>query len=286
MNTQAHTFDSEAPSFAHFLDPRLMCRSLWRHRMLIRDFTVRNIASRYRGSWLGLLWSILLPLCMVAVYSFVFSVVFKSKWGAAASDSEVGFALTMFCGLVIYQLFAEPQGAAPNLMAGNHNYVKRVVFPLEILPLANLFAACFHASIGLSIIAIGSICFMDGLSEKIVCLPLLVLPILFASAGCAWFLASLGVFFRDVGHAVAVVLHVLYFLSPVFYPISAVPERYRTALLLNPLSEVMEDARRIMFWNEWPNWPQLGLVGLGSFVLAQLGYAWFMKTKRGFADVL
>ena len=265
--------------------PWEMYANLWRHRGLVRDFAVRRIAAQYRGSGLGILWAILLPLCMVTVYSFVFSVIFRSDWGNL-SNSKLGFALIMFCGMAVYQLFAESLGSAPGLMASHANYVKKVVFPLEILPLANVLAALFHTTIALAIILLGAAVVTGTLSVKIVALPLLLLPVVLLSAGVSWFLSSLGVYVRDCTHAVTVVLQVLYFLSPVFYPISQVPRPFQQIMLLNPLASVMEDARAVVFGGEWPHWPRLALVTFVCLCVAHMGYAWFMRTRRGFADVL
>jgi len=277
---------SARPPVSRFLNPLHLIRDILGQRHLIRAFTIREIVGRYRGSRLGILWSLVNPLLMLAVYTFVFSVVFKAKWGLTGGDSKVEFALTMFCGMVMYQIFAECASRAPGLILGNRNYVKKTVFPLEILPVAVLGAALFHAAISLLILVVGAGIAIRSISLALICLPLALLPVAMPGLGFGWFLASLGVFIRDIGQVIGVLLQILFFMTPIFYPISAVPERFRWVLRINPLTEIVTNTRRAVLWGEWPNWVWLAGVTMLSAVLAQLGYAWFMKTKRGFTDVL
>lgn len=274
------------PAVWNFLSPVQLVRGLLAHRHLIREFTVREIVGRYKGARLGLLWSMVNPLLMLAVYTFVFSVVFKAKWGLTGGDSRIEFALTMFCGMVVYQVFAECAGRAPGLIVSNTSFVKRTVFPLEILPIAVLGAALFHAAVSLLILIVGAGIAVQSTSLTLVCLPIVLLPVALLGLGFGWLLASLGVFIRDVGQVIGVLLQVLFFMTPIFYPLSAVPQRFRWVLRINPLTEVVTNARRAVLWGAWPDWAALGVVTVVAAAIAQLGYAWFMKTKRGFADVL
>jgi lipopolysaccharide transport system permease protein len=274
------------PAVWSFLSPVQLVRGLLAHRYLIREFTVREIVGRYKGARLGLLWSMVNPLLMLAVYTFVFSVVFKAKWGLTGGDSRIEFALTMFCGMVVYQVFAECAGRAPGLIVSNTSFVKRTVFPLEILPIAVLGAALFHAAVSLLILIVGAGIAIHSTSLTLICLPIVLLPVALLGLGFGWLLASLGVFIRDVGQVIGVLLQVLFFMTPIFYPLSAVPPRFRWVLRINPLTEVVTNARRAVLWGTWPDWAALGVVTVVAAAIAQLGYAWFMKTKRGFADVL
>jgi lipopolysaccharide transport system permease protein len=271
---------------SYYLRPTTLLRTLWAHRDLIRQLTWRNILVRYRGSILGVLWSFLLPLLMLAVYTFVFGVVFKSRWPNPKAASTGGFALTLYCGLVVYALFSETLNAAPQLIVGNPNYVKRVVFPLEILPLCSLGAALFQAFIGVIALLICEVIFTGGLSATLYWFPIVLLPLLTFTLGLAWFLASLGVYIRDAGQVIGIVLQVLMFLSPIFYSIEQVPPGFQTAMRANPLTVIVESARSTLLWGKSPDWAWLAVTGAASLVVMQLGYVWFMKTRRGFADVL
>lgn len=266
--------------------PWTVAGTLYRHRDLIRQLTWREVAGRYRGSALGILWSLLLPLAMLAVYTFVFSVVFQARFETQISDSRAEFALTLFCGLLLFGLFSECLSTAPNLIAHNANYVKKVVFPLEVLVVVRLGAALVHALISLGILLIGAVVFLHTWSTTLVWYPLVVLPLLMLTLGLGWFLASIGVYVRDAAQVVGVVLNVLIFLTPIFYPVQAVPPAYRGLMWLNPLTVVVESARQTALRSAAPDWAALGVVALVSLAAMQLGFTWFMKTKRGFADVL
>ena len=278
--------DPRSLSVAHYLRPDLIPRTLWRYRGLIRQLTIRQVQARYRGAALGLLWSFLLPLIMLAVYTFVFGVVLGSRWPNAVSQSTAGFALTLYAGLIVYGLFSETLGLAPNLIAGNVSYVKRVVFPLEVLAVCALGAALVQALIGVAVLLLGSLIFTYTVSPTLVWFPLVLLPLLPLTLGLAWWLASLGVYLRDTGQVIGVVLQVLMFLSPIFYSIEDKPFAFQVAMRANPLTVIVVNARNTLLWGQRPEWSWLAAVTVISLIVLQLGYAWFMKTKRGFADVL
>lgn len=286
MSTDVHVISTRSLPVSYYLRPTTLARSLWEHRNLIRQLTWRNVLVRYRGSALGVVWSFVLPLLMLAVYTFVFGVVFKSRWPNAADSSTAGFALTLYCGLVIYTLFSETLNAAPLLIVGNPNYVKKVVFPLEILPLCSLGAALIQAIIGITALLICAGVLTHSLSSTLYLFPLVLLPLMMLTLGLAWFLASLGVYIRDIGQIMSVLLQVLMFLSPIFFSVDHVPPAFKTAMRLNPLTVIVESARNTLLWSRPPEWYWLAGVSLFSFVVMLLGYVWFMKTRRGFADVL
>lgn len=271
---------------SYYLRPSTLARSLWEHRNLVRQLTWRNVLIRYRGSALGVFWSFILPLLMLAVYTFVFGVVFRSRWPNAADPSTAGFALTLYCGLVVYALFSETLNAAPQLIVGNPNYVKKVVFPLEILPLCSLGAAMVQAMIGVAALLVCAAVLTHNVSTTLYWFPLVLLPLVMLTLGLAWFLASFGVYVRDVGQIMSVLLQVLMFLSPIFYSIDHVPPAFRKAMLINPLTVIVESTRNTLLWSRPPEWRWLAAVTIASFIVMQMGYAWFMKTRRGFADVL
>jgi len=261
-------------------------KSLWRNRQLIAQMTRREVAGRYKGSALGLAWSFFNPVFMLAVYTFVFSVVFKARWDVGGEESKAQFAVVLFVGLIVHGLFAEVLNRAPGLILGNVNYVKKVVFPLEILPIISMLAALFHSLISLGVLLTAFAVFNGFLHWTAVFTPLVLLPLVILTLGFAWMLASLGVFLRDVGQAIGMVTMVMLFLAPVFYPVTALPEQFRPWIMANPLTFIIEQAREVLIWGHLPNWMGLGIYTLVATIIAWAGYAWFQKTRKGFADVL
>ncbi len=274
------------PHANHQTSLAALARRLWQHRDLIVQMTRREVVGRYRGSIMGLAWSIFNPILLLTVYTFVFSVVFKAKWGAGGEESQAGFAIVLFVGMIIFGVFAEIVNRAPMLILANINYVKKVIFPLEILPVVAMGAALFHALISLGVLLFAMLLVNGSLVWTVVFFPLILLPLVIATLGIAWFLASLGVFVRDVGQTVAIVTTVTMFISPVFYPVSALPEQFQIWLMINPLTLVIEQSRAVMITGRLPDWIGLGIYTVGSFLLAWAGFWWFQKTRKGFADVL
>ena len=260
-------------------------KSLWRNRQLIVQMTKREVIGRYRGSVMGLLWSFFNPILMLIVYTFVFSIVFKARW-VGGGDSKTEFALVLFAGLLVFNLFSECVNRAPSLILSNINYVKKVIFPLEILPLVALGSAVFHFMIGLLVWLMFYLIFFGIPPATILLLPLILMPLILMTLGFSWLLASLGAYLRDVGQIISVVTTVLMFLSPIFYPIAALPEEYRPYMQISPLTFVVEQARDLMMWGrgiDWDGWVMWMAV---SSVITWMGFAWFQKTRKGFADVL
>lgn len=257
----------------------------FRNSNLIIDLIKREVVGRYRGSSMGLLWSFFNPILMLIIYTFVFSIVFKARW-PGGSESKTEFALVLFSGLMVFNLFSECINRAPSLILNNANYVKKVIFPLEILPIVALGAAFFHFAISL-IVWLAFFFIFFGLPKPEIFLLLAVLiPLMFLIMGLSWGLASLGVYLRDVSQVVGVLTTVLMFMSPIFYPISALPEQYRALMHLNPLTFSVEQARDVMIWGKGINWSDWSLQLLVSLSIFWLGFAWFQKTRKGFADVL
>jgi lipopolysaccharide transport system permease protein len=267
------------------INPVELLTGLWRNRELIRVSAKREVQARYRGSLLGIFWTFVNPLLMLSVYTIVFSEIFKSRW-SAASDSKTEFAMVLFAGLIAFNLFAECVNRAPSLILSNVNYVKKVVFPLEILPCVALAAALFHTCISLGVWLLAYVLLYGFPQLTALYLPLVMLPFLFFILGVSWALASLGVFLRDISQFIGLIVTVLMFLSPVFYPASALPENYRFILYLNPLTPVIEEIRSVLYWGETPDFATLAIYWLSTAVFAWLGFIWFQKTRKGFADVL
>lgn len=270
----------------HFsASPVAMLAGLWRYRQLIGASTRREVLGRYRGSALGLLWSFFNPVFMLLVYTFVFSMVFKARW-SGGSESKAEFALVLFAGLMIFNLFAECINRAPSLILSNVNYVKKVVFPLEILPFVTLLSALFHMGVSLVVWLLAYVILIGMPQATVLYLPLILMPLALLVMGLSWALASFGVYLRDVAQIIGVVTTSLMFLSPIFYPATALPETYRYLLYLNPLTPVIEQVRAVLYFGLAPDFVMLALYWVGGFIIAWLGFVWFQKTRKGFSDVL
>jgi len=261
-------------------------KSLLQHRDLILQMAKREVVGRYKGSIMGLAWSFFNPILMLTVYSFVFSVVFKARWGIDEEESKTYFAVVLFVGMIVHGLLAEVLNRAPGLIIGNVNYVKKVVFPLEILPVISMGAALFHSLISLVVLLIALIILDGSLHWTAVFIPLVVLPLVILTLGLAWMLASLGAFIRDIGQTIGIITTVMLFMAPVFFPLSAMPEKYHPLIMANPLTFIIEQAREVLIFGHLPYWFGLGLYMLVASVVAWAGFAWFQKTRMGFADVL
>ena len=235
---------------------------------------------------MGLAWSFFNPILMLLVFTFVFSVVFKARWGIGTEESKTDFAIILFVGMIIHGLFAECVTNAPGLILANVNYVKKVVFPLEILPWIAMGSALFHALVSLGVWAVFYLLVFREMHWTAMFFPLVILPLVLGTMGVAWFLTSLGVFLRDVTQIIGILTTVLLFLSPIFYPISALPKEYRVLLQVNPLTFMIEETRAVLIWGRAPDWTGWVVYFSVSVIVAWLGFWWFQKTRKGFADVL
>ncbi|NWC55586.1 MULTISPECIES: ABC transporter permease [Pseudomonas] len=265
--------------------PVSMVASLWKNRSLISQMTKREVIGRYRGSVMGLTWSFFNPILMLAVYTFVFSEIFKSRW-VGVDTGKGGFAILLFVGMIVHGLFAECANRAPSLVMTNSNYVKKVVFPLEILPVITLGSALFHSCISLIVLLAAQFLITGQLYWTALLFPLILVPLILATLGISWLLASLGVYLRDVGHVITVLTTVLLFLSPVLYPVAALPEVYKPWLKLNPLTYIIEESRSVLLFGHLPHWGSLGVAIVIGVLIASIGFWFFQKTRKGFADVI
>ncbi len=267
-------------------DPLLGFKSVVQHRSLLKQLVRREVEARYRGTALGFLWSFLSPILLLAVYTFVFSTIFNARWGLK-DESKGLFALTAFCGMLAFGVFSEVLAKAPSLIVGNANLVKRVVFPLELLVPVTLGGALVQLSIGLVVWCAGWIIVTSSLPPMtIVWFPLAILPVMLYALGGGWLAASLGVFFRDLAQIVGLALQVLFLVTPIFFPLSRVPERLQTFVQLNPLCGVIENIRAILVLGEQPNISSLVLSTMCALGVAIVGSWFFAKTKGAFADVI
>lgn len=255
-------------------------------RSLLWQFARRDVLGRYRGSLLGLTWSFLTPLLMLAVYSFVFVGVFRASWPGTPKGSGVEFALQVFAGLLVFNLFAEVTGRAPNLVVEQPNLVKKVIFPVELLAWVTVLSGLFHLLISAGTLLVVLLIARGGLPITALALPLVLLPFLPMLLGLGWFLSAIGVFVRDVSPVMNMIVSLIMFLSPVFYSVSSLDPEIQFWMNLNPLTLIIEQVRAVLLLGHWPAWGALGMYGLVACVFAVLGGTFFQLTRKGFADVL
>ncbi|MGG1514051.1 ABC transporter permease [Paenibacillus oryzisoli] len=264
-----------------FLKPFI---NLWTHRSLIKQFTARDISLRYKGSLLGIIWSFVTPLLMLIIYTYVYSEIFKAKWNVTSS-SKLDFALIIFCGIATYNFFGETLSRAPQIIIHHSNYVKKVVFPLEILPITILLASFINFLISFLILFIGLLMFAQFHIGSFLVVVVLV-PYFLLIAGLSWFLSALGVYLRDIGQLIGVIIQALMLLSPIFYPKSVIPPTYQYIYTLNPISFVIEEMRNITIFGFSPQWGILACQTAFALAIFVFGYLFFERSRKGFADVL
>lgn len=271
--------------FRLFSSPRRMFGILIQHRALIAALTMREVLGRYRGSMLGLFWAIFQPILMLAVYTFVFGLIFRSRW-PGGSGSRTEFALVLFAGLLVFNMFAECLNRAPTLIVSNANYVKRVVFPLEILPCVTVAVALFQLLISFVVWITFHMIVIGMPPVTALLFPVALLPLVFFSLGIVWFFSALGVYLRDTVQVTGLVTAMMMFLSPIFYPADAIPARFRPIADLNPLVPIIEQVRGVLMWHRGISLENFVPVLLISLLVLWLGFSWFERTRKGFADVL
>ena len=260
-------------------------RAMWQQRNLVWQLVVREVAGRYKGSFFGVVWALIQPLLMLAVYTFVFGMIFENRW-QGASESKLELAAILFSGLIVFNLFAECVNRSPQLILENANYVKRVVFPLNILPIVIMGSALFHAAMSGVVLFVFMAASMGALHWTIIFLPLVFMPLVLLVLGISWALSALGVYFRDIQHGTGILVSALLFLSPIFYPVSALPSSIQPYIFVNPMAFIIEQVRVVVIWGNPPNWGGLVLyTGIGAF-MGWLGFVLFERTRTGFADVL
>ncbi len=258
---------------------------LCQHRDLLWQFTVRNVELRHKGSYLGIVWSFLNPLLMLALYVLVFGYIFGGSFGRP-DETRMDYGLGIFLGLTLFHFASEVLVTSPAIIVGNPNFVKKVVFPLEILPAANVGAATFHLLIGLGLVLIGVMVFGGGLAWSLLWLPVILLPLVLTLLGLNWLFSALGVFLRDIGQLMQFLSLALLFASAVFYPLHKIPSAIWHLLRYNPVLLAIDLARDAVLWREPLNYVHLAyLYGFG-LVAAYAGYAVFRRLKPAFADVL
>lgn len=265
--------------------PRAMVSSPLRHRELLWELVKRDFLGRYKGSVIGVAWSLFNPLLMLAIYTFVFSVAFKAKWNGAA-ESNTTFTIVLFSGMIIHSFFAECFNRAPGLIISHPNFVKKVVFPIEILSWMTLFSALIQLFVSFCVLFV--FCLVAGVRVHVGAslIPIILLPLILMMLGFSWLFASLGVYLRDLSQVIGMISSVTLFLAPVFYPIEALPEAYQSLLAWNPITLPVIQLRDLMLWGNPIHWGSWASSLAAGFVVCQTGYWWFQKSRQGFADVI
>ncbi len=275
---------SHTPGMTAFLHPLTMMGRLWSSRSLLAQLVKKQLAARYRGSRLGLLWTLLNPLALLAVYTFVFSVVFSARWNGASGGGHGEYALALFSGLIAFNVFSETVLAAPEIITANRTYIRKMAFPVEVLPLATLGVALVQSVCSLIILLGGELLVYGEIPGTALCLPIMFLPLVLLSMGAGWFVAATGIFVRDTGHVLSIAVLMLFFVTPIFYPLDAVPEPYRGWVALNPMCQVVEGFRGLLLWGRLPGLMAYSACTGACLAVCLAGYAWFMKSKPAFAD--
>lgn len=256
-----------------------------RHRSLTIELARRDVLGRYRGASFGLLWSLISPFFMLVVYTLAFGYILRARW-PGTSGNTADFAMLLFMGLIVHGFFAECLSRAPNVIVGNANLVKKIVFPLDVLPWTVVLSAMFHAIANSFVFVLLNLILRGEIHATVVLWPLVMLPLAFLALGVVWLLSSLSVFLRDIGQITGVLATALLFLSSAIVPVETLPETYQVVFRLNPLTFIIDQARQVAFWGQMPDWKGLGIYALGALFFAYVGFAVFQKTRRGFADVL
>jgi lipopolysaccharide transport system permease protein len=258
---------------------------LWLHRQLIKQLSLREIRSRYQSTVIGLGWTVIAPLTMLLIYTTVFGKLFPSRWIQQDQANPQEFALILFAGLLLFNFFAEVLGRSPGLVVSQPSYVTKIVFPVQLLPVVTVLAATVQLVVSLGLLCLGLL--LSGVAHPHwLLIPLAVGPLMLLTLGLAWALSATGVYARDISQLVAMVLAGLLFVSPIFYPISALSPTMQAFILFNPLTVPIEALRDIMVWGRLPNVGQLGVYWAIAVAVAIAGLRWFKWLRKGFSDVL
>ena len=266
---------------------RTIWRPLWQlpsRAELIFSFAKRELLGRYKGSVLGIAWAVLTPVVMIAIFTFIFAGIFGARFGA--SDSHWDYALYLFCGLLPWTMFQESLQQSAHTIVTHANLVKRVVFPLETLPAAQVVAALGTQLFATVALLIATIIIRQRLELTALWLPVLLIPQLLFTLGASWLIASLGVFLRDITQGITLLLMAWMYLTPIIYPESIVPDRFRPLMNFNPFTALVRSYRRTFLEGAAPDWSGLAYFAAFALVIFVFGYWWFARTRKSFADVV
>lgn len=269
----------------HTVNPVRLMRDYWHNRMLIKQLVKKEIYGRFQGTQLGIFWVILEPLLMLAVYVFVFRVVFERHWNTE-NETTLEFSIMLFAGLMIFNLFREVTAGAPRLILKNVNYVKKVVFPLEVLPLVSILSGLYHLAVSIFILSLIYIISNGHIHLEVMYIPLILTPYVIMLFGVSMFLAAIGVYLRDIAQIIGMIVMAILFMSAIFYPIESVPDKYHIWFYLNPVAFTVDQFRSVFILGQSPDWNWLLFYYPMSFVIFIFSFIWFQKVRKGFADVL
>lgn len=266
-------------------DPLYIPGSIVEHRFVIGQLAKRAILGRYRGTVLGLLWSLVTPLLLLAVYTFVFGTILQVRW-VSQSGGNAEFAAILFSGMLVHGILAECLTQASTLIVANPQYVKKVVFPLEALPWVTVISAFFQGVISTGILLAYLFFVQGGIPWTAVLFPIPLFVLAFVCIAAGWLISATAVYLKDIAQMMGLLSTVLFFMAPILYPKTALPVEFQNLLYLNPLTYIIEQFRAVVLWGQLPNWNGLALYGIASVAVAWMSLAWFQKTRKGFADVL
>jgi len=266
-------------------DPLYIPGSIVEHRFVISQLAKRAILGRYRGTVLGLLWSLVTPLLLLAVYTFVFGTILQVRW-VSQSGGNAEFAAILFSGMLVHGILAECLTQASTLIVSNPQYVKKVVFPLEALPWVTVISAFFQGVISTGILLIYLFFVQGSIPWTAVLFPIPLFVLAFVCITVGWLISATAVYLKDIAQMMGLLSTVFFFMAPILYPKTALPVEFQSLLYLNPLTFIIEQFRAVVLWGETPNWSGLSLYGIASVAIAWVSLAWFQKTRKGFADVL
>lgn len=267
------------------LNPAGIVTSLTRNIDLVGQLVKRDVSSRYRGSVMGFFWTLLNPLMMLAIYTFIFGYIFNIRRGHQDLPDGM-FALNLFCGLIVHSFFSEGINRAPVLITNNINYVKKVVFPIEVFSWVTVGATGFHSMMSFLVLCLFNLAVTHSIPLTAIWLPVVFAPYILFMTGSIWLFSALGVYLSDIKQVMGMLTTALLFLSPIFYPVTALPPVLQSVIYLNPLTLIIEQSRDVLLWGKLPDFTALGLYSLVAMAVTVIGFTWFQKSRRGFADVL
>lgn len=262
-----------------------MIRTIIKNRYLLGQLTKKDIELKYKDSVLGMLWSVIVPILMIVIYTFVFSVVFRPQW-ISDTGSKFEFSLIMYCGLVAFNMLSDVMARSSGLIAANANYVKKVIFPLELLSVVITLTALFNSFISLIVLVIAKFILTHTVSVTLPLVVVVYIPLVIFTVGVSLMLSAMSVYLKDIASVISVVITVLMYVSPVFFSLESVPESYRIICEINPMTYMIENFRNVVLYGTMPNWLYLVISFVIAIVMAWLGGTIFRRAKEGFADVL
>ena len=260
--------------------------SIWKNKYLIYRLAQREIQARYIGTLLGVAWSVLIPIVMLAIYTVVFTKVFQTRWDTSLSGNPIGFALSLFVGLSVFNMFSEVASRGPGLIRENPTYVKKIAFPLDILAWVSVAVSLFSLVTSLGIVVIFNFIVTNEVSATMFAAPLIILPLCLLLAGLGWLLSTVSVYYTDFSQIVPPMISVTMFTTPIFYPISAVPPEYLWIVRANPLSDIIDGLRMTLLYGKLPSTSFFLAVWASAVLVSVLGFCVFQLSKEDYADVV